>query len=364
MSDGLTSVRQPGVLVVWTGSSPTMRAFRLDSDGLILGRELLGNTTDDRISRQHARLSIRDNTGTDPGVIRFGVTDLGSRNGTFAGGQPLVDREITVTSPAVVRTGRTVAIILNDIRPYLTGAVDHRGDSMVGPSSQPAWAAVEAAAVAHEHLLIIGEEGTGKGRLAERYAEARGVREARFNPMVHAVALERVLGEATTLLLDDPAKLTPAHCESLGKLLEQRPQLRIVTSSTQRLDHSPMPAALAARLSTRTAEVPPLRARPEELAYVMAQIVATAAPALSIHSTLIEASLLRPWPGNLRELAGAITRAAHEVASQGKTTLRGEDLDTEAGYLMAGAPTINASVQPTMLGGRRRRRSVSKADEN
>lgn len=364
MSDGPGSERQPGILVVWTGATPTLRAFPLGKDGLILGRELLGATTDDRISRQHARISIRPSAGTDPGVIRFAVTDLASRNGTFTSGNPLVDREITVTSPAVVRTGRTVAIVLDDVRRFVDAAITQRSELIIGPSSQPTWATVEAAALAGEHLLLCGEEGVGKGRLAQRYAEARGVREARFNPTVHEMPLERAVRDSETLILDEPGRLLAAHHESLAKLLEQRPQLRVVTSATGRLEQLGVPQPLAARLSARACEVPPLRARPEELAYLVAQTAAAAAPALTIHSTLIEVALLRPWPGNIRELCTAVTRAAHEVSAQGKNNLRGEDLDTEAGYLMAGAPTINASVQPTMLGARRRRRALSKVDDD
>jgi transcriptional regulator of acetoin/glycerol metabolism len=364
MSDGTGSDRQPGIIVVWTGSTPTLRVFPIDDTGLILGRELVGVTSDDRISRQHARITIRKNAGTDPGVHRFVVTDLASRNGTFVSGQALVDRELTVTSPAVVRTGRTVAIVLDDIRRFAGGQVATRGDTLVGPSSLPCWTATEAAAAASENLLLLGEEGVGKSRLAEHYAETRGRRIARFNPTVHDMAVERVVKEAETLLLEEPGRLLAVHHEALIKLLEQRSQLRVVTSASNKLEQLAVPPPLASRLSTRVCEVPPMRQRPEELPYLVAHAVGTATPGVSIHSTLIEVALLRPWPGNTRELTAAVTRAAHEVASQGKNNLRGEDLDTEAGYLMAGAPTINASVQPTMMGARRRRRAVSKVDED
>ncbi|HSS01264.1 MAG TPA: hypothetical protein VLM79_29600, partial [Kofleriaceae bacterium] len=51
----------PGAVVVWTGAAPTIQAFRIPPTGLVLGRELLDDTTDDRISRQHARVAWRDN---------------------------------------------------------------------------------------------------------------------------------------------------------------------------------------------------------------------------------------------------------------------------------------------------------------
>src|ERR1043165_4555444 len=98
MPDGpAPSTPVPGVVVVWSGAMPTVQAFRVPANGLETGRELLENTPDDRISRQHARVIWRDK--------RFVVTDLGSRNGTYAGGHALIDREGTVTPPSVVRTG-------------------------------------------------------------------------------------------------------------------------------------------------------------------------------------------------------------------------------------------------------------------
>src|SRR5262252_6996777 len=105
----------PGVVVVWSGAAPSVQVYRIPASGLVIGRELLGNTTDDRISRQHARVVWRDR--------RFVVTDLGSRNGTYAGGHALVDREVTVTPPSVVRTGRTVSVLLEDIRRFEGGTI-------------------------------------------------------------------------------------------------------------------------------------------------------------------------------------------------------------------------------------------------
>jgi transcriptional regulator with PAS, ATPase and Fis domain len=81
---------------------------------------------------------------------------------------------------------------------------------------------------------------------------------------------------------------------------------------------------------------------------------------MQIHSTLIEVCLLRPWPGNTRELVSEVSRTAHTVAAQGKNNIRGEDLDNDAGHLMVGAPTVNAAVQSTMIGKPRRKRSSSR----
>jgi transcriptional regulator of acetoin/glycerol metabolism len=347
----------PGAVVVWTGAAPTIQAFRIPPAGLVLGRELLEGTTDDRISRQHARVEWRDR--------RFVVTDLGSRNGTYAGGNPLVDREVTVTAPSVVRTGRTVSVLLDDIRRFESAALTTDHDTIIGPSTAPLWRDVEAAARAGENLLILGEPGTGKGRMARAYARIRNRPEAVFNPTIQAVPLERVVGAATeTLILEQVGKLGLASVATLAKLLD-RPNLRFVTTAVTQLESLGLAPELAAALSTRSLFLPPLRDRPDEMAFLVAEAVQAAEPALQIHSTLLEVCLLRPWPGNARELVSEVRRTAHTVAAQGKNNIRGEDLDNDAGHLMAGAPTINAAAQPTMLNVKpRRKRSSSRPHED
>jgi len=345
----------PGAVVVWTGAAPTIQTFRVPSAGLVLGRELLDNTTDDRISRQHARIAWRDK--------RFIVTDLGSRNGTYAGGNPLVDREVTVTAPSVVRTGRTVSVLLDDVRRFEGVAISSEHDAIVGPSTAPLWKAIGEAARAGDNVLILGEEGSGKGRMARGYARARSRREAVYNPTVQTAPLERVVSSATeTLILEQIGRFDAQDLATLGKLIERR-DLRFVTTAALALEHLGLPPALAAALSTRTITVPPLRDRPDEMAFLVNDAVRGAEPALQIHSTLIEACLLRPWPRNARELIEEVSRTAHTVAGQGKNNIRGEDLDNDAGHLMVGAPTINAAVQQTALSKRRKRNSSRPGNE-
>src|SRR3954468_2306412 len=342
----------PGAVVVWTGAAPTIQTFRIPAGGLVIGRELLDNTTDDRISRQHARVQWRDN--------RFIVTDLGSRNGTYAGGNPLVDREVTVTAPSVVRTGRTVSVLLDDVRRFESAQISSEHDSIVGPSTAALWRAVNEIALAGDNLLILGESGTGKGRMARGYARARGRHEAAFNPTIQAVPLERVVSAATeTLILEQVGKLGAQNLATLLKLLERR-NLRFVTTATMQLQHLGLPDELVAELSTRSLLVPPLRDRPDEMAFLVNDAVRGAEPALQIHSTLVEVCLLRPWPGNARELIAEVSRTAHTVAAQGKNNIRGEDLDNDAGHLMVGAPTLNAAIQPTAMGKQRKKRSATR----
>ncbi|MBA3454375.1 MAG: FHA domain-containing protein [Deltaproteobacteria bacterium] len=343
----------PGVVVVWSGAIPVVSAFRIPEGGLVIGRELLENTTDDRISRQHARVMWRDK--------RFIVTDLGSRNGTYAGGHALVDREVTVTAPSVVRTGRTVSVLLEDVTPFEGSTISSQHDAIVGASTQGLWREVEVCAAQNINLLILGEPGSGKGRMARGYAKIRNRPEAVFNPTIQAVPLERVAGPAIeTLILEQVGKLGPQNLATLIKLLDSRPTLRVVTTAVMALEHLGMPAEVAERLSTELIVLPPLRDRPDEMAFLVHDAVRGAEPALQIHSTLIEACLLRPWPGNSRELVAEVSRTAHTVAAQGKNNIRGEDLDNDAGHLMVGAPTLNAAVQPTAVGKQRKKRSSTR----
>lgn len=331
-----------------------MQAFRVPPEGLVIGRELLQATSDDRISRQHARVVWKDR--------RYVVTDLGSRNGTYAGGHALIDREVTVTPPSVVRTGRTVSVLLDDIRKYEGGKIEHRYDAVVGPSTLALWGQMEQLAQAGTNIVILGEPGSGKGKVARGYAKVRGKPEAVFNPTIQAVPLERVVGpNVETLILEQVGKLGAPNTATLKKLLE-KPNLRFVTTAVMSLENLGVPPEIAAKLNGALLAVPPLRDRPDEMAFLVHEAVRQAEPALQIHSTLVESCLLRPWPGNTRELAFEVSRTAHTVASQGKNNIRGEDLDNDAGHLMIGAPTLNAAVTPTAVGKAGRKRNTQRPE--
>ena len=96
-----------GVMAVWTGSAPLSQRFAVPPEGLVLGRDLLAGTTDDRISSSHARVEARDG--------RLAVSDAGSRNGTYVNGHQLVDGSVEAAPRAIIRTGRTLwAVVTED----------------------------------------------------------------------------------------------------------------------------------------------------------------------------------------------------------------------------------------------------------
>jgi hypothetical protein len=102
----MLAMAAPGVVAVWTGYATGSQAFSIPAEGLVLGRDLLLGTTDDRISRVHARVA------REGGQIL--VSDAGSRNGTYVNGEHIGDRSVDVTPGSVIRTGRTLWAVVAD----------------------------------------------------------------------------------------------------------------------------------------------------------------------------------------------------------------------------------------------------------
>lgn len=100
----------PGIVLVYHGERPICRAVRIPEGGLVIGRGLVGGSSDDdRLSREHMRVKVEGD--------HFTVADLMSRNGTYLEGA-LLERETRVATGAVVRAGRTVGVLLADIRRF------------------------------------------------------------------------------------------------------------------------------------------------------------------------------------------------------------------------------------------------------
>ncbi len=338
-----------GAVVVWSAEAPRLLALRASRAGLVLGRENLAHTGDDRLSRQHARIRWH---GT-----RFEVTDLGSRNGTFVGGSLITDGEVTALPPVVVRTGRTISVLVPDVRPYehATVAVDH--GAVVGPTLRPLWDEIGRAALTGASLLVTGEDGVGKGMAARMFHRASGA----TGELIavggdgEARALERHLAAAAggTLYIGEVAALAPAAQARLLRVLEPEavgrargrrpaPDVRVVAASQRELRAEVaagrLDGALLARLARLELHLPPLRDRLEDIPWLVAEVVREAR--LPPHPSLVEACLLRPWPGNVRELVTEVGRAARAARAAARKAVRLEDLDGSAGVVSGEAATI------------------------
>ena len=168
-------------------------------------------------------------------------------------------------------------------------------------------------------VLIVGEAGVGKTRVAHAIHDASGRADAPLVPVAcgeitpERFAERHALAAHGTLLLRDVERLPRFAQRELS-----RGEARLVATSRSDLRAAVaagrFDAALYHRLSVFTIEVAPLRERREDVEPLArhflrraAQRCGRSAPALTSHDLRTLAA--RPWPGNARELAETIERA-------------------------------------------------------
>ncbi|MEP7010654.1 MAG: sigma-54 dependent transcriptional regulator [Acidobacteriota bacterium] len=205
-------------------------------------------------------------------------------------------------------------------------------------------------------LLIRGESGTGKGVLAraihgwsprrgkpfvtvscpslpaellesELFGRAKGA----FTGATSDSAGRVALAEGGTLLLDEIGDLPLTLQPKLLRFVQDREYERVGDPATRRADvrilaatHQDLEAAVGAgrfredllyRLDVLTLEIPPLRARREDVLPLARRLLALFGRQYgrpkSMFTPAAERALAEhPWPGNVRELRSAIERAA------------------------------------------------------
>jgi transcriptional regulator of acetoin/glycerol metabolism len=400
---------RPGLVVVFSGSAPTLQAHAIDGDGVVLGRELLERrsrevleretredqddgrepgarapVTDDRISRQHAR--VRAAQG---GVA---IHDLGSRNGTYVAGER-IDGEVWVQAPAVIRAGRTIALVVDDVARFVGAGVHETGPAVVGPTLAEAWRRVERAAHTGDNLLLTGESGTGKELAARAYHAATGATGELVSVNCAAIpagVAERLLfgtrrgaysgadrdadgylvaADGGTIFLDEIGELELAVQAKLLRVLETREVLPLGAARPRKIELRVVAATLRDlreevaerrfredlyhRIGRPEVHLMPLRERLEDVPRLVARTAASAVPGLPLQPALVEACMLRRWPGNARELIGEIRRAALAARDAGASELGVDDLDPMAGLVIERRtpppPALAARATPAPL---------------
>jgi transcriptional regulator with PAS, ATPase and Fis domain len=170
-----------------------------------------------------------------------------------------------------------------------------------------------------------------------------------------------------TLFLDEVAELHAAVQAKLLRVLETREVLAVGAVRAQPVElrvcsasHRSLSAEVAAgrlredlyyRIGRPSERVPPLRERPEEIPWLIQTELKKGHPGLSAHVSLVEACVLRHWPGNIRELLVEIRAAAHEATTAGSGRIKAEHLAEAAGQSLkepspARAPAPSGVPQP------------------
>jgi transcriptional regulator of acetoin/glycerol metabolism len=372
--------RVPGVVLVFSGGGAQLSAMPLTDGALEVGRgeNVSGRIDDGRISRRHARISYDGR--------RFMVADLGSQNGTF------VDGEAIPTNTAkeverVVRVGDSLLLPSRDIRPFERLGVRHVDGFLRGAAMQTLLEEVVRAAQLGVTLHIRGESGSGKEGLALAFHRGSGRGSGPFVP-VNCAAIppniaERLLFGAKkgaysgadadvpgyvqeanggTLFLDEVAELDAAVQAKLLRTLESKEVMALGATKRVKVDvllcsatNKDLRALVAAgklredlyfRIGRPEIVVPPLRNRPEEIAFLVADELQRAALALTPHAALVEQCLLRPWPGNVRELLAEVRSAAQVALGEGAQRVTVRHLAPSAGTLFASASGSSSAVTP------------------
>jgi DNA-binding NtrC family response regulator len=367
-----------GYVIVWSGSRPALVAHPLQGP-LVIGRDLPGVAADDdRLSRRHAELEV-----TDGGIS---VSDLASRNGTFVDGKR-VEQPCWAHAPTIIRTGKTIGILVRDITPYEQATVDVNANVVVGPILRRAWSAIERAARNGDGAMLLGESGVGKELAAQVFHAATGATNELIAvncATIPAGLAERLLfgtrrgafsgadrdadgflvaADGGTIFLDEIAELDlivqakllrvieTHEVTPLGDARSRKVNLRVVAATLRDLR-----AEVAARrfredlyhrLGRPEIRLPVLRARLEEIPQLIDTTLAQVDRGLRPHVTLIEHCLLRPWPGNVRELIGEIRRAGVGVRDDNRVDVLLRDLAPNAGLpISSGEPRTTSAPPP------------------
>jgi two-component system response regulator AtoC len=375
---------EPGVksriaLIVYYRNSAEM-ALLFQGNPVVVGRALPSTLRipDKRLSREHARFSLRD--------TRILVEDLGSTNGTWIQGRRIKSEEIEIGDEVLL--GHLTAEVLalgspEDARlpvkahaqrrtrwDFVRQVPQRRNEEIVaGPAMQPILEKARLAAASRLSVILHGETGTGKEVLA-RIIHESGPRQGKRMVNVNCGAIPAQLVESTlfghergafssavqqqkgvfeeanggTVFLDEIGELPlPAQVALLrvletgrfsrvGSPRELSTDVQVIAATHRDLEEMARQGSfrfdLYYRLNVLTILIPPLRERKEEIEPLMQRFLRKANETTGRHIQGISQDALGlilaySWPGNVRQLKNAIDCA---VAMTSTDTIQVWDL--------------------------------------
>ena len=229
-------------------------------------------------------------------------------------------------------------------------------DGMVGqsPALEEARALIRQAAPSPATVLILGETGTGKelaaralhalsprakgpfvrlncGALPETLFESElfGYEKGAFTGAVSRKPGRVELANGGTLFMDEVGELSPASQVKLLRLIQEKEYERLGGTETLKADVRVVAAThrnlaemvkantfredLYYRLNVVPVSLPPLRARPDDVAllaahFVKAQGAQNGRPNASFAPDALTLLSAQPWPGNVRQLQNFVER--------------------------------------------------------
>lgn len=373
---------RPGVVVL-SLKAPDQEALRVlplvDGGRLIVGRDPEADVpiADDLLSRRHVQLErIRG---------AFRVSDLGSKNGSYFDGER-VTSPVGGVSKGLVRVGSHALLLGPDVGPLVGGSVRIEGGLVLGPRLARVLSSIAQLSKVSKVLFLSGETGTGKESCARAFHDAAD----RASPFVavncatipHAIAERLLFGakkgaysgadgdsegylhaaDGGTLFLDEIAELDLEVQAKLLRALETQSVTRLGATRPEAVSfrvcsatHKDLRAEVARgrfradlfyRLAKPAVEVPPLRERLEDLPRLVAAVARDISERNTLHPTLLEACLIRPWPGNLRELIADVRAAALAARAEGDGPIRDRHLAPDAGRPLAPEAGGDAEIAP------------------
>ncbi len=288
------------------------------------------------------------------------LRDLGSKNGTLIAGVRVA--EAVLVSPQRVTLGSSVIEVIPGPELRIETPAKAAFGPLVGASDKmrALFDRLAKAALTELTVLVLGETGTGKELVARAVHDASPRRNRPF-VVVDCAAIPRTLGEATLLGHErgaftgaDRARSSPfveAHggtvfLDELGELpLEVQPNLlrviaerrvkpvggnrftdidvRIVAATRQNLlgavNQGSFRSDLYFRLAQVRVEVPPLRARTEDIPLILDRVLSDLGDPRAMErvpTDSLERLMQHDFPGNVRELKNAAI-VAHALSGDG-----------------------------------------------